>query len=150
VQNPKELQDLQMDAASLKKHLGTLEERELEAMIRAEETESRLAAATDKLAEVRAKLEEQNLDLSNESGTLRKDLERLEAERGAVVKDLDEQAIKTYEQLRSQKRGMAVVSVNEGTCAACGTTLTASQQQNARSTVQLFYCPTCGRIVYTG
>jgi predicted nucleic acid-binding Zn-ribbon protein len=33
VQNPKELQDLQKDVVSLKKHLDTLEERELEAMI---------------------------------------------------------------------------------------------------------------------
>ena len=42
VKNPKELQDLQMDVVSLKKHLGTLEERELEAMIHAEETELKL------------------------------------------------------------------------------------------------------------
>src|SRR5258708_11934770 len=33
VRNPKELQDLQSDIASLKKHLALLEENELEAMI---------------------------------------------------------------------------------------------------------------------
>src|SRR5689334_16437892 len=40
VHNPKELQDLQKDVASLKKHLATLEERELEAMLKAEKAET--------------------------------------------------------------------------------------------------------------
>src|SRR5258706_13877504 len=39
VQNPKELQDLQKDIVSLKKHLETLEERELEAMLITETAE---------------------------------------------------------------------------------------------------------------
>ncbi|HSO11655.1 MAG TPA: C4-type zinc ribbon domain-containing protein [Anaerolineales bacterium] len=150
VHNPKELQDLQKDAVSLKKHLGTLEERELEAMIHAEETEKVLQSAKEKLAGVQANWKDQNLDLANESNVLNKDLERLESERNAVTKDLDEQAIKTYEQLRRQKRGVAVTLVSEDACSACGTTLTASQQQGSRSTSQLFYCPTCGRIVYSG
>lgn len=150
VHNPKELQDLQMDVASLKKHLGTLEERELEAMLHAEETEQELQAASEKLAEVRSRSRDQNLDLAKESDALNKDLERLEAERNAVIGDLDEQALKTYEQLRRQKRGVAIASLNEDACSACGTTLTASQQQSARSAAQLFYCPTCGRIIYSG
>lgn len=150
VHNPKELQDLQLDAASLKKHLGTLEERELEAMLHAEETEKELQAASEKLAEVQTRLRNQNLDLAKESDALNKDLERLEAERKAVIGDLDEQALTTYEQLRRQKRGVAIASVNEDACSACGTTLTASQQQSARSAAHLFYCPTCGRIIYAG
>src|SRR6185369_12318167 len=40
VHNPKELQDLQRDVASLKKHLATLEERELEAMLISEKAEA--------------------------------------------------------------------------------------------------------------
>jgi len=45
VQNPKELQDLQMEAEALKRHLGTLEDRLLEAMLEAEEAELRRASA---------------------------------------------------------------------------------------------------------
>jgi len=150
IKNPKELQDLQMDVASLKKHLGTLEERELEAMMHAEETEKVLQSAKEKLENVQAGLKDQNADLTNESDALNKNLGRLESERDAVTKALDEKFIKTYEQLRQQKRGVAVALVSEDACSACGTTFTASQQQGARSTSQLFYCPTCGRIVYSG
>jgi len=150
VKSPKELQDLQMDVASLKKYLGTLEERELEAMIQAEESEKELSSAKEKLVEVQASLKEQNIDLTNESEALNKDLERLEVERKAVIGTLDEQSLKTYEGLRQHKRGVAVALLSEDACSACGTTLTASQQQGTRSSSNLYYCPTCGRIVYSG
>lgn len=148
VKNPKELQDLQMDVASLKKYLATLEERELEAMVRAEETEKMLEDANNKLQQVRSNLIDQNHDLTKESDSLHKDLEILNSERNAVVDNLAETAIEIYENLRQQKRGIAVASMVENSCSACGTTLTQSQHQNARSTDQFFFCPTCGRIVY--
>jgi predicted nucleic acid-binding Zn-ribbon protein len=150
VKNPKELQDLQMDVASLKKHLGTLEERELEAMLHAEEAEKSLELAKEKLAAVQSSLKDQNRDLATESDALNKHLERLESERQAVIGDMNEAFIKIYEGLRRQKRGMAVTTVSEDACSACGTTLTASQQQGARTATQLYYCPTCGRIIYSG
>jgi len=148
VQNPKELQDLQKDVVSLKRHLGTLEERELEAMIAVEETERDLQEAGSALERVQANLKSQNRDLTKENEILHKDLERLYSERQAVVTDIANQALSTYEQLRKQKRGIAITTIAENSCEACGTTLTASQQQSARSTSQLFHCPTCGRILY--
>ncbi len=45
VHNPKELQDLQKDVVSLKKHLETLEERELEAMEASEKAEQEFGTA---------------------------------------------------------------------------------------------------------
>jgi predicted nucleic acid-binding Zn-ribbon protein len=148
VQNPKELQDLQKDIASLKRYLETLEERELEAMIAAENTEKDLQAARNELERVQANLKEEHRDLTQESETLRKDLERLNSERQAVVTDIASQALGAYEQLRRQKRGLAITTIADSSCEACGTTLTPSQQQSARSTSQLFHCPTCGRILY--
>jgi predicted nucleic acid-binding Zn-ribbon protein len=148
VQNPKELQDLQKDVASLKRHRETLEERELEAMIAAEDSEKALQTARADLERVQANFKEQNRDLTQESETLRKSLARLNSERQAVVTDIASQALGAYEQLRKQKRGLAITTIADNSCEACGTTLTASQQQSARSTSQLFHCPTCGRILY--
>ncbi|HSG42258.1 MAG TPA: C4-type zinc ribbon domain-containing protein [Anaerolineales bacterium] len=148
VTNPKELQDLQMDVASLKKYLVTLEERELEAMVRAEETQKKLDDANKKLQQVQDSWKDQNRDLTAESESLNKDLERLKPERNAVVENIDEIFLKTYKQLRQKKNGVAVASFEENSCSACGTTFTQSQQQSARSADQLFNCPTCGRIIY--
>jgi uncharacterized protein len=148
VHNPKELQDLQKDVASLKRHLQTLEERELEAMIAAETAEKELQTARTDLERVQLNLKEQNKDLTKESEILQKNLERFNSERQAVVTDIAGQTLSVYDQLRKQKRGLAIATIADNSCEACGTTLTPSQQQNARSTSQLFHCPTCGRILY--
>ena len=148
VHNPKELQDLQKDVASLKRHMETLEERELEAMITVESAEKELRQAQVDLEQVKASRGDQSRDLTRESESLLKNRERLDSERKAVMGNLEGKAVSLYDQLRQQRRGIAVTTLSDNSCSACGTTLTASQQQNARSTSQLFYCPTCSRILY--
>jgi predicted nucleic acid-binding Zn-ribbon protein len=148
VHNPKELQDLQKDVASLKRYLATLEDRQLENMIAAEAAEQALQSARADLERVRARLQEQHKDLTRESEDLQRNLERLHAERLAVMTDIADQALHTYDRLRQEKRGLAISTIADNACEACGTTLTPSQQQTARSTNQLFHCPTCGRILY--
>ena len=148
VRNPKELQDLQKDIASLKKYLETLEERELEAMLNLETAQQEFQNAESELERIQTKVNEQNQDLNHETESLRKDMERLQTERRAVISDLAASLVAMYDQLRKQRRGLAVATITDSACAACGTTLTPSQQQSARSTSQLFNCPSCGRILY--
>jgi predicted nucleic acid-binding Zn-ribbon protein len=148
VHNPKELQDLQKDIVSLKKYMETLEERELEAMLTAENAEKEFHAAKAELEQTQANVKEQNRDLSQENDALIKDLERLESERKAVISDLAQPAVDNYDQLRKQRRGIAVTKVTDSTCDSCGTTLTLAHVQSARSASQLINCPTCGRILY--
>ena len=148
VRNPKELQDLQKDIVSLKKYLETLEERELDAMLTTETAEKEFQAASSELEHTQIQVKEQNHDLAIENDALIKDLERLRTERKAVISDLAGSAVEIYDQLRKQRRGVAVATITDSSCAACGTTLTPSQQQTARSTSQLFNCPSCGRILY--
>ena len=148
VHNPKELQDLQKEVASLKRYLEVLEERELEAMLVVETSEKELQEAKTRLDHVQANRSEQNRDLTQESELLRKNVERLNTERQAVIGDLAQQKLSIYDQLRQQRRGIAVTTISDAACVACGTTLTPSQQQNARSTSQLFNCPSCGRILF--
>jgi predicted nucleic acid-binding Zn-ribbon protein len=148
VKNPKELQDLQNESASLKRHLETLEERQLEAML--EEEVAELAKHEDggHLEKVQARLANQNIKLTTEQDDLKKELQRLESERQAALAPLDKGLLSAYEDLRRQRRGVAVIEVSEGACAACGTTLTPAQRQSARSATQIFNCPTCGRILF--
>jgi len=148
VHNPKELQDLQKDVAALKRHLETLEGRELETMSAVETAEAGLKAATDYLETIKVERSSQNSDLTKEGNSLQKDLERLESERKAIAGNVTQKLFTLYDQLRQQRRGIAVTTINDSSCAACGTTLTPSQQQSARSTSQLFNCPTCGRILF--
>ncbi len=148
VHNPKELQDLQNDVASLKRHLATLENLELEAMMAYETAEKEFQTAKSNFEKAQASASDQYSDLTKESEALQKEIERLSSERKAVMSDLPQSSLQTYDQLRERKRGLAVAMLSDSACAACGTTLTPAQQQNARSTSQFFHCPTCGRILF--
>jgi predicted nucleic acid-binding Zn-ribbon protein len=148
VKNPKELQDLQNESASLKRYLETLEDRMLEAMLEEEAAEQARQVTLTELDNVQSRNADQNATLTTEQAGLMKELQRFESERQAALSPLDTRLLNTYEELRQNRRGVAVAEVSEGACAACGATLTPSQNQNARSTTQLYNCPTCGRILF--
>jgi predicted nucleic acid-binding Zn-ribbon protein len=148
VQNPKELQDLQKDIASLKKYLATLEERELEAMIKAESAENDLQSAKTKLELIEARLGNEHKKLIAEQTIFAIKLEQLAEEREATLAPIESNMLQIYEGLRQQKKGVAITEVSDNSCTSCGATITASLQQNARSQKQLAHCPSCGRILY--
>lgn len=147
VKNPKELQDLQKDVASLKKHLTTLEERQLEAMLLSEKAGEDMEKAKAELEIVRSRLGNEHKKLLDEQTELIKQMESFGQEREAALSPIDASLLASYEDLRKQKRGVAVTEVDDGACASCGTTINAALQQNARSP-KLAYCPSCGRILF--
>ena len=148
VQNPKELQDLQKDIASLKKHLTTLEERELDSMIKAESSEGKLQGAKLELEKIQSRLSYEHKNLIADQTRLTIELERFAEEREAALGPIELNLLQTYETLRQQKRGVAVAEIIDDACASCGTTLNAALRQNARSPKQLINCPSCGRILF--
>jgi predicted nucleic acid-binding Zn-ribbon protein len=148
VQSPKELQDLQKDIVSLKKHLTTLEERELEAMIKAESADNDLQSAKIKLELIQARLGSEHKKLIEDQSIWMVKLGQLAEEREATLAPIESGMLQIYESLRQQKKGVAVAEVSDSSCASCGATITASLQQNARSQKQLANCPSCGRILY--
>lgn len=150
VGNPKELQDLQADVASLKKHLTALEESELEAMMRLEAAQESLKQAEAHFDRVSARTDAEHSQLVSEQIALSRDREDLQAERQAAVSAIAAELLETYEGLRRLRRGVAVAEVSENACGACGTILTAALQQSARHAAQLVYCPSCGRILFAG
>ncbi len=146
--SPKELQDLQNDLAALKRRKVTLEDAQLELMIGLEKAEDTLKAVDNTLQTVRSRLSEQNQGLTQEQDTLLKEVDRLSVERNAVSAAIPAETLRLYDQLRTQKRGLAIATVSERSCDACGSTLSLAQIQSARSSSQMALCPSCGRILY--
>lgn len=150
IHNPKELQDLQHDVASLKRYLSDLENTQLEAMLALEQAEEQVKARQAELLDVQS--QQATLQAANLGAkvTCLKEIERQEAERKAAISKVPQDDLQLYERLRQQKRGIAVVAVADGSCSACGSTLTPAEWQNARSPSQISFCPTCGRMLYAG
>lgn len=150
VRNPKELQDMQNEAASLKKYLVVLEDRQLEEMLAVEEAESAHQESSSRLLEVEAQSAQQNASLLGEASNLRQEVERAELERQAIADSIPADELRLYEQLRKQRRGVAVSKIRDNSCSACGATLNASLLHAARASGQISRCDSCGRILYSG
>lgn len=150
VRAPKELQDLQNEAAGLKRTISALEDQELEVMIRVEEAQMRLNTAKQQLSAVTAEVMTENAALSGEKSMLQSLAEKLKIERSAVLDQIDPNFLAEYERLRKAKRGIAVASMVDNACSGCGTVLTPADRQSARSPSSVFHCPTCSRIIYAG
>ena len=148
VHNPKELQDLQADVLSLKKHLSAIEELELEAMVKLEASQTTLEAAREDLGRVQARVADANRHLLVEQEKLQRELADLQSERQAAISAVDSGILSGYEALRQRHRGLAVAVVADNACGACGTTVTAALQQSARHAADLVFCPSCGRILF--
>jgi predicted nucleic acid-binding Zn-ribbon protein len=150
IQNPKELQDLQNEIASLKRLIITLEDHELEAMEAVEEAETNLKHMKNAMNEIQGKQVEHNAILNGEKTKIIGQIERLESERKATLLPFTQVDLLLYEQLRKTRNGVAVVKISSRACGACGATLTAALIQSTQSPGQLVRCPMCGRILYPG
>ena len=148
VHNPKELQDLQADIVSLKKYLSNLEERELDAMLKTEAAQTALQTAQANMEKIQIRLGNEHRQLLDEQASLMHDLKSLQSERSATINEVAAELLTVYEDLRIERRGVAVAEVSENSCGACGSTLSPAVQQSARRAAQLVYCPSCGRILY--
>ncbi|HET6846224.1 MAG TPA: C4-type zinc ribbon domain-containing protein [Anaerolineales bacterium] len=148
VRNPKELQDLQAEVASLKKHLVALDADEVAWMEKLEAADSTSRAASTRLEDVLQGLEAGHTQLRARQSDLEREKESLLTERGATANALRAAWRDSYDGLRRARRGVAVVAIEDGACGACGTALTPAMQQNVRHAQELTYCPSCGRILY--
>lgn len=147
VRNPKELQDLHNDLAALQRHLSKLENQQLEAMIALESAETVSREAQQALQVTQAERERLLTTLREEQARLQKELEKYRAERQAITVSISAENLELYQQLRQSRRGVAVASIVESACSACGAALPPAIQQAARSSAQLTRCPSCGRIL---
>ena len=149
IRNPKELESLQMETASLKKRLGTVEEEALQAMERVEETRAALSQAEQHLQQVEAEWREMQAALKAEQQDLQRKLASLRAEREKVVAALSPEALSAYDDLRKRKGGRAVARLEGNVCQGCQVSVSANKVRAAQAGGTLAFCGNCERILYT-
>jgi hypothetical protein len=150
VRNPKELSNLQEEAAALRRRRSELEDRELELMIEIEEAEAELSERQarhkqieqswrDEQARLRAEKEELELRLAE----LEEEIEGRRAQIGAADLEL-------YDGMRSRLGGKAVVRLKKGICTACGVDVPTSMARAVERGDGMHECPICGRLLFGG
>jgi len=150
VRNPKELKDLELEAAALKRHKAVLEDRQFERMVAEEEATEAHKSVSAEFEQARSHHTLQHQNLLKEKGKLEKDVAHLQDERRAAQDGIPPEDLQLYNQVRQKRRGIAVARVVDRACTACGSTLNAALLSAAHSPNELHQCDTCGRILYIG
>jgi len=148
VNNPKGLQDLQMEISSIEKVINKLEDVLLEVMLRVEQSEKNLEIQKERLKNANSNFATQSSLLQSEKITLLEKNQGLNSKRRTMISQIDQNNQNQYEILRKTKNGLAITKLQDDACGACGAGLTPSQRQEARSASKLLICPSCGRIIY--
>lgn len=150
IHNPKELQDLQAEQESLKRHLETLEDQLLEEMLAqdaAQQSHDQLEHEYEQAGSTRETAEK---ELTAEQAQIKQKQQDLLAARQAAVTTIDDDDQQTYQRLRERLNGIAVATLKDNSCSECGLTLSAATQQVARAGAELVNCSQCRRLLYGG
>ena len=147
VSNPRELQNMQDEVASLRHRISVLEEQLLEAMAAVEEREANAEVTRGQLEAVSHERADELGALTGEKAQIESRLETLAEEIRQARERVLAEHLRLYDDLRKKRKGVVVVQVIDGVCGVCGVAPTSSQAQRVRHG-EVECCPTCGRILY--
>lgn len=147
ITNPKELQDMQEELASLKRRRSTLEDTMLEAMIAIESAQAALETAQQELASVQADWQTSQNSLLEERATLKASIGELREQRSTTSQDITPDNIAIYKKNYRSKQGQVVSPLVDTHCHVCGVSQSSSIVQQVRQSKDLVFCSNCGRIL---
>jgi predicted nucleic acid-binding Zn-ribbon protein len=147
IANVKEMEALQHEISSLKDRRSRSEDELLEQMVRKDDLEARAGEAGTAVQQTRAKLDAMGGEAVKELERIEADLAEKRAAREKLVSEFDDELLELYEELRRQKRGVAVAALVDGVCQACHEKLSAMEMDRLKRTDGVKRCEYCRRIV---
>lgn len=150
VRNPKELSNLQEEAAALRRRQSELEDQQLELMIAIEDDEAELAERQARHLQIETTWREDQADLRAEKA----DIEALLAELDQDIREkrarFGAADLALYDNLRSSLGGVGIAPLKRGICQICGTDVPTGAARAVERGEGLHYCPTCNRLLCGG
>lgn len=148
VRNPKELEALQANVESMRRHKSALDDKGMEALVKAEELNQRFQEQSKQLASQEADWATKQQSIDEELNRRKKEFVQLKAMREQAVKSIKPKMLEQYEYLRGRKNGIAVAKVEDDSCGACHMQIPVGVIGTARRSEELVSCTACGRILY--
>ena len=146
---PKELEQLQHEVGTLKKRQETLEEIELEIMVRSEAITARTNTLTTDLASLETLKAEINQRLTTASGEINTVITNKQSDREKVVVKIEKPLIDLYEKIRTASGGVAAAALVGNKCNGCNLAINAVEMERIKSLAkdELLRCEECRRIL---
>jgi uncharacterized protein len=148
VKTNKEYQAMQKEITTAEETVRSHEDRVLERMEEAENLTRDLKAAEAELKRQQGEIAAERTALDAEAGELRKKAEQTAVERTDVAKALSPPALKLFEHVSRQRKGLAVAEARDGICTVCHVRLRPQVFNEVRRAENLIQCESCLRILY--
>jgi predicted nucleic acid-binding Zn-ribbon protein len=146
VANPKELESIQHEVASLRDRRRRVDDELLDRMVEKEDLETKIAGGEQQLADARDRLTELRGAAGLELDEIEKNLVLRAAERENLLPEFDEDLLDLYEELRRSKRGVGAAALIDGVCQGCHQKLSAAEMAHLKAS-DVKRCEYCNRIL---
>ena len=145
----KELQALQSDLDSIRAHIATLEEAELDQMQLSENADDALMPVQTRLDALQAEVQRSQAAIVDGEAEVDGLLVTERANRAAVAAVVGPELLQDYEGRKAQNRGQGAARLVHGTCQACRLTIPATEVDAIRhdDTGRVWYCDNCSAIL---
>jgi predicted nucleic acid-binding Zn-ribbon protein len=149
VSNPKDLERMQHELASLERRISDLEDAELEVMEQLENAQAELDDLTGRLARIDEEVAEAEQRRAEKAADLEKQVAETRAEREQTAGDMPEDLMRLYTRLREQKGGVGAAALRAKQCGGCRLTLDAAVlgEIARRPADDVVRCEECSRIL---
>ena len=147
--NPRELQSLQDEIASIKRRISQLEDQEIEVMEQLEPLDAQLAAFATSRTELDERGGALRAQITEEEVEIDGDLERVRRERHELAGTVDPELLAEYDELRKRSGGIAIARLVGGSCGGCHLKLPAVDIDRIKklSPDAPAHCEECGRLL---
>jgi predicted nucleic acid-binding Zn-ribbon protein len=144
----KEYQTMQHEIATAEAAIRSLEDRILERMEEAENLARELKAADVELKTQQGAIAAERKTLDAESAALARTVDETSTAREEAAKQLSPQALRLFEHVSKQRKGLAVAEARDGGCTVCHVRMRPQMFNEVRRGENLIQCESCLRILY--
>jgi predicted nucleic acid-binding Zn-ribbon protein len=146
--NEKELRASDNEIGSLRQEISTDEDSLLQLMEQVETVEAAIEVAKKEYKNI---VDQDHRQVSEEAGrieALRAELEGITAERVAAANGINPVVLRRYDMVLQRRGGVAIVTVNNGTCGGCHMHVPPQDLIEIRRDSKVRVCANCQRILY--
>jgi len=149
ISSPKELQSMQADVEQLRRHQGTVENRELELMEVREPLDAMVADLEQQRATVSADIDRSTAALGAAEAEIIAEMQAERTTRDEIASAIDAALVSEYDRRRAQAKGAGVARLVGTTCQGCHLSIPAIEAEQIKRTggQPLAFCDNCGAIL---
>lgn len=149
ISSPRELQAMQADVESLRRHQRGVENRELELMEAREPLDATLQELDQQRAALGGELDRTRATVTDEEAVIIAEMREERSARDAIASDLDARLVADYERSRANPQRVGAARLVGTTCQSCHLSIPAIEAEQIKKSAgqPLAHCDNCGAIL---